>query len=229
MRHKFPKLKIDSMSNIDRVMRLPGTVNYPKAEKRAKGQVEALAHIAVDYGRKFTFPELRRIIPMFAGPLPTSKKAYVPRPGGFWTTYKKAKACCQFLCDKGAADENHWYVKNVMLPLIGAIHEEEYNRLTADEAFECFMLAVSGGARYGNMGRGPGYFKRQWDSHHPERPNYHRMSLGTLIRACKLLGMKQEDTVSWEADFQRMLKEAQEPHEAPQDIVDEMRRVIDGK
>ena len=55
---------------------------------------------------------------MFAGPLPAAKKTYVPRPGGFWTNYKKAKACCQFLCDKGAADENHWYVNNVMLPLI---------------------------------------------------------------------------------------------------------------
>ena len=43
------KIKIDNMSNLDRVMRLPGTINFPKAEKRAKGQVEALAHIAVDY------------------------------------------------------------------------------------------------------------------------------------------------------------------------------------
>jgi hypothetical protein len=46
------RIKIDSMSNADRVMRLPGTVNYPKAEKRAKGQTEALAHIAVDHGVK---------------------------------------------------------------------------------------------------------------------------------------------------------------------------------
>ena len=62
-----------------------------------------------------------------------------------------------------------------MLPLIGAIHDEnEYNRLTIDEAFECFMLAVSGGARYGTMGRGEGYFRRQWNSHHPERPSYVR-------------------------------------------------------
>ena len=145
-------------------MRLPGTVNYPKAEKRAKGQVEALAHITVDYRKKFTFSELRRLIPLFSGPLPAAKKTYVPRPGSKWTAYKKAKACCQFLCDKGAGDENHWYVRNVMLPLIGAIHEEdEYDRLTIDETFECFMLAVSGGSRYGTLGRGPGLFKRQWN------------------------------------------------------------------
>jgi hypothetical protein len=37
---KFPTLKIDSMSNVDRVMRLPGTVNYPKAEKRAKAKLK---------------------------------------------------------------------------------------------------------------------------------------------------------------------------------------------
>jgi hypothetical protein len=42
------RIKIDNMSNVDRVMRLPGTVNYPKAEKRAKGQTEALAHIVVN-------------------------------------------------------------------------------------------------------------------------------------------------------------------------------------
>jgi hypothetical protein len=48
LRSLFPQCKIDNMSNVDRVMRLPGTVNYPKAEKRAKGQVEALAHVVID-------------------------------------------------------------------------------------------------------------------------------------------------------------------------------------
>ena len=42
-------IKVDNMSNIDRVMRLPGTVNYPKLEKKNRGQVEALAHIYKDY------------------------------------------------------------------------------------------------------------------------------------------------------------------------------------
>jgi hypothetical protein len=50
LRSKIPcelekSVKIDNMSNVDRVMRLPGTVNYPKQEKLARGQVEALAHI----------------------------------------------------------------------------------------------------------------------------------------------------------------------------------------
>ena len=41
-------IKIDNMSNLDRVMRLPGTINFPKAEKVARGQVPALAHISCD-------------------------------------------------------------------------------------------------------------------------------------------------------------------------------------
>ncbi len=227
LRAKFPKLKIDGMSNIDRVMRLPGTVNFPKAEKREKGQIEALAHVAKDYQRKFTFSELRSLISSTgSAPLMTERKPYIPRPNAKWTPYKKAKACCQYLCDIGAADSNDWYVKNVMLPLIGAIHDEsEYNRLTVDEALECFMLAISGGARYGTMGRGQRYFARQWTSHHPERPNYHRMTLGTLIRACKLLGMRAEDTVAWKEDYQRQERELKELNQtAPPDVVDELRR-----
>jgi hypothetical protein len=73
--------------------------------------------------------------------------------------------------------------------------------------------------------RGPGYFARQWKSHHPERPNYHRRSLGTLIRAAKLAGMTVLDTVAWEDDFERQLKELQELKQvAPQDVIDEFKR-----
>ena len=92
------------------------------------------------------------------------------------------------------------------------------------------MLAVSGGARYGILSRGPGYFARQWKSHHPERPNYSRKTLGTLIYVCKKLGMMHQDTVSWEEDFQRQLKESESTrHEVPQDIVDEIRRFTNGQ
>jgi hypothetical protein len=233
LRFRFRNLKIDGMSNVDRVMRLPGTVNYPKAEKRAKGQVEALAHIAADYGRRFTFPELRHLVPGTVIAPPVIKKPYVPPEGAYWIPYKKALACCQFLCDKGAADSNDWYTRWVMLPLIGAIHDEdEHSRLTLEEAYECFILAISGGPRYGVMGRGPGYFTRQWRSHHPERPNYHRMGLGSLIHICKELGMKGADTFTWRENEMRQLKELQEPKQvAPQDqdIVDELRKKYDDK
>jgi hypothetical protein len=230
LRQKFPKLKIDGMSNVDRVMRLPGTVNYPKLEKRALGQVGALAHIAKDYGTKFDFAELRALIPVFAPQQTGPKKPYVPPPNSIWTPYKRALASCEYIRDHVPdVDNNDWYVRNVMLPLIGAIHDEnEHSRLTSEEAFECFMEAVSGGARY--PGRGSGYYKRKWDSHHPERPNYHRMTLGTLIRAAKQAGMTVMDTVAWEDDYQRQLKELQKTkQDAPPDIIEELRRFIDGK
>jgi hypothetical protein len=156
-----------------------------------------------------------------------SKKPYVPHPNTKWTACKKALASCEYIRDhEPEVDNNHWYVYNVMLPLIGAIHDEdECNRLTIDEAFECFMEAISGGARYGIAGRGPGFFARQWKSHHPERPNYHRMTLGTLTRAAKLAGMTLVDTVAWEDDFQRQLKELQELKQvAPPDVIDELKR-----
>jgi hypothetical protein len=89
------------------------------------------------------------------------------------------------------------------------------------------MEAISGGRRYGLMGRGPGFFARQWKSHHPERPNYHRMTLGTLIRAAKLAGMTVLDTVAWEDDFQRQKRELEKPQVAPNniaDIIDELKR-----
>jgi hypothetical protein len=116
---------------VDRVMRLPGTVNYPKKEKIANGQKEALAYIAEDYERKFTFTELRAMIPVLA-PRSVVKTKYVPRPDARWTPYKKALACCEYIRDhEPEVDNNHWYVHNVMLPLIGAIHDDDENsRLT---------------------------------------------------------------------------------------------------
>ena len=95
-----------------------------------------------------------------------------------------------------------------MLPLIGAMHDGE---LTAEEAEECFMLAVSGGERYGVQGRGPGYFRRQWRSHLGSTRNGRR-TLGTLIHVCRENGMALpwSDTVAWEEDFQRQRKELAE-------------------
>ena len=109
-----------------------------------------------------------------------------------------------------------------MLPLIGAIHDSnEHNKITIEEAEELFMLSVSGGARYGTIGRGPGYFKRQWKSHRPELPRNGTKSLGGLIFASKEAGHKLPwlNQVVWEADFQRQMEELTNNQEfIPDDI-----------
>lgn len=197
------------MSNIDRVMRLPGTVNYPKAEKLAKGQLEALAHIEVDYQRKCDIYALRAKVPCTAE-APAVKRTipFIPRANSKWPPYRKALACCEFLKDRGIADSNEWYTINVMLPLLGAANDGE---LTIAEAEECFMLAVSGGERYGTMGRGPGYFRRQWKSHLNSNRRGHR-TLGSLIWVCKKSGMAVPwiNSVIWEDSFKQQLKELSE-------------------
>ena len=43
----------DPVWNIDRVLRLPGTINYPKKSKRDAGQTTALARILYDSGRSY--------------------------------------------------------------------------------------------------------------------------------------------------------------------------------
>lgn len=45
----------DNCHNVDRIMRLPGTVNRPDAKKRAKGRTEELAHV-VEWEDSRTYP-----------------------------------------------------------------------------------------------------------------------------------------------------------------------------
>jgi hypothetical protein len=205
----FPKLKIDNMSNVDRVMRLPGTINYPKAEKRAKGQVEALAHIAIDNQIKCDPRQLRLHVPRLAPQRTRTQKFQAPKDSQ-WPPYRKAMTLCVFIRDNHLADTNEIYTKCVMLPLIGMIHDE--NQLTLEEAEECFMEAVSGGERYGMMGRGEGYFKRQWRSHRPEQARQGARSIGFLVWFCKSHGFElpwSTSVVAWESDFQRQRQELQ--------------------
>jgi len=204
-------VKVDNMSNIDRVMRLPGTINYPKAEKIAKGQTIAQSYIAKNYFHKYSIGILRSKVPAImqvrVGGL---KHPFVPRKNSQWTAYKKALACIEFIRDQGLADTNEWYTLHVMLPLIGAIHDDnEANNITIDEATELFLEAVSGGARYGVMGRGQGYFMRQWKSHRPEIPRNGTKSLGGLIWAAKENGFKPPwiGEVMWEEDYLKQKEE----------------------
>lgn len=209
LRDMFKELpvKVDNMSNIDRVMRLPGTVNYPKAEKQAKGQEIALAHIVKDYHHKCKIVNLREKVPPIQPTRSTeAKQPFIPRKDSKWTAFRKASACIDYIRENGLADSNEIYTIHVMLPLIGAIHDENIaNQLTIDEAMELFLEAVSGGARYGTMGRGQGYFKRQWRSHRPELPRNGTKSLGGLIWFAQSEGMVLPwiNEVKWDPDFER--------------------------
>ena len=227
LRDMIPKnlpIKVDNMSNIDRVMRLPGTINYPKSEKLAKGQKPALAQIVKNYRSKSDTRKLRSLIPMIQVRRETVrvKMPFIPRKDPKWPPFRKAQVCCEFIKDQGLADTNEWYTLNVMLPLIGAIHDpDDNNSLTEAEAEELFMLAVSGGERYGSIGRGPSYFRRQWKSHRPQLARSGTKSLGGLIFAAESNGfiLPWKGVVMWEEDYQRILKEQTEQRkEIPEDL-----------
>src|SRR5580704_3908135 len=227
LRSKVPNelpIKIDNMSNVDRVMRLPGTINYPKLEKQAKGQKPALAHILENYQSRTDIRLLENLIPnQLSQPERTrEKKAYVPREDDPWTPYEKAKACIEFIRDEGLADTNEQYTIHVMLPLIGAIHDDnKANQLSLEEAEELFLEAVSGGERYGTMGRGEGYFRRQWRSHRPELKRNGTKSIGGLVWFCTENGMKLpwKDRVAWQYSYEQQQKELSEKHDiVPDDV-----------
>jgi hypothetical protein len=228
LRAQFPQCKIDNMSNVDRVMRLPGTVNYPKAEKRAKGQVEALAHIVIDNQIKCDPKTLRSNVPRLASAAP--KQKFIAPKDSLWPPYQMAMYCCDFIRDNGLADTNENYANWVILPLIGMIHDE--NDLSVEEAEECFLEAVSGGVRYGTMGRGQGYFKRQWRSHKPEVARQGQRTIGSLIKFCQDNGMMKlpwAGKVKWQADFERQEKELQEVRtKLTSDDVIELRSILRG-
>ena len=202
-------IKIDNMSNVDRVMRLPGTINYPKLEKKAKGQVEALAVIFKDYHHRVDIKALRNAtpgidqvkVPKFNGPFirkrdPNSK---------YGTPYKMALYLCEQIRDRGLADSNETYTLWVMLPLIGMIHDE--NDLTIEEAKDCFMEAICGGDRYGSPGRGAGYFMRQWKSHRPEIRRHGTRSLGSIIYFCQQNGID----IPWISKYETYDPEKHDP------------------
>jgi hypothetical protein len=227
LRSTVPKdlpIKIDNMSNIDRVMRLPGTVNYPKLEKIAKGQTPALAQIAVNYHSRVDIHKLRSLVPLtqVQQEKPRTKSTFIPRADDPWTAYEKAKACIEYIRDNGLADSNEDYTIRVMLPLIGAIHaEEKHNQISIEEAEELFLEAVSGGERYGMDGRGEGYFRRQWRSHRPEQKRNGTKTIGGLIFYAQQNGMKLPwvSQVFWEPSFAAQQKELSEKRDVvPADV-----------
>jgi hypothetical protein len=218
-------VKIDNMKNVDRVMRLPGTINFPKAEKIAKGQIPALAHIAVDYQHRCDIGALRKSVPMIAvAPSAQPKRPYVQRPNDPWTPYAKAKFCCEYIRDCGLADTNEWYTLNVMLPLLGEVRE---GNITLEQGEDLFLEAVSGGERYGSTGRDFKYFRRQWRSHIHASRNGQR-TLGSLIDAAKKNGMPMpwKDVVIWEDSYEQQLAAIQKLNQVVDSDTAELLRKI---
>jgi hypothetical protein len=62
------KLGADNCHNIDRLLRVPGTINWPDATKRARGRVPVLTRLAHDGGRDaiYTPDQLARVFPPIA-------------------------------------------------------------------------------------------------------------------------------------------------------------------
>ncbi|MEA2754278.1 MAG: putative primase/helicase [Aliidongia sp.] len=55
----------DAVENVDRIMRLPGTLNLPTKSKRERGRGPAVAKLVASAGRRYSLPELQQL----TGPL----------------------------------------------------------------------------------------------------------------------------------------------------------------
>ena len=71
---------VENCSNLDRVMRVPGTVNWPDAKKRAAGREPALARVLSASGRRYTWPEIVAAITALEDEPPASAEPVEYRP-----------------------------------------------------------------------------------------------------------------------------------------------------
>lgn len=169
-------IKIDRLSNIDRVFRLPGTLNFPTQAKIEKGATVRLAKIVFDNGDYWDYHELREVVPRITAPVDRKPKTeFVENPNAKWTPYKKAKYLCEYIRDNKLVDDNQNYTNDLMFPLFGMINR---NEISAVEGRELWLMATSTGREtaYGN-------YETKWDKR--KIANYVHRDLGSLIFYCR--------------------------------------------
>ncbi len=169
---KNGKAKVDMLGNIDRVFRLPGTVNFPTQVKIDKGASVRLATIIYDKGERTGFDDLRGTFP--ARTVPIIRKEKVPfneRPNKKWTIFNKALFLCEFIKNKKLVDDNENYTHSLMFPLFGMINS---NEITAAQGRELWLLATS-------SARDPahGSWQKKWDTR--KIANYTGRDIGSII------------------------------------------------
>jgi hypothetical protein len=168
--------KIDKLSNIDRVFRLPGTVNFPTPVKIEKGATVRLATIIYDKGEYCDFHALRSATLAVAPVIERKERApYRERENKKWTHYAKAKFLCEYIREKMLIDDNQNYTHALMFPLFGMINRTE---ITAEQGRELWLLATETGRSTAH-----GDWTKKWDTR--KIANYVGRDLGTIVFFCR--------------------------------------------
>ena len=210
--------KFDNMMNTDRVMRLPGTINFSTPEKMARFQAQCQSFIVSDAGPRWTYEKLRS---MFAAPPDRESKKQASAQLAIekeralaarkpvsedqeWRNTTKARWLCQFIKDNGLADEDAVWSMKVCLPLKRLVNDT-LDIVDEGSAIEYLLTAVSGGARYGTAGRGDAHFLRKWHSTymvHKAQEHSAGDPIGVLYNLCReYCGDRFTALVPWSQEF----------------------------
>jgi hypothetical protein len=164
--------KVDQLGNIDRVFRLPGTVNFPTQVKIDKGATTRMAHILYDKGERCIYNELREAIPVRTAPIERKEKIpFTERPNKRWNIFNKTLFLCEFIRDHKLVEDNEAYTHSLMFPLFGMINS---NEITAAQGRELWLLATS-------TARDPahGSWQKKWDTR--KIANYTGRDIGSIV------------------------------------------------
>lgn len=164
--------KVDQLGNIDRVFRLPGTINYPTQAKIDKGATTRMAEVVYDEGAHCIYHELREAIPQRAVPIERKEKIpFTERPNKRWNIFNKTLFLCEFIRDHKLVEDNEAYTHSLMFPLFGMVNS---NEITAAQGRELWLLATS-------TARDPahGSWQKKWDTR--KIANYTGRDIGSIV------------------------------------------------